>query len=50
MATNTTTPPNSGTTSTKRLDAILQGQVPATLTGPTLDGLRELQGEELAIA
>ncbi len=34
----------------ERLDAILQGQDPATLTGPTLDSLHELQGEELAIA
>lgn len=34
----------------ERLDAILQGQDPATLTGPTLDSLHELQGEELAVA
>ena len=33
-----------------RLDAIVQGQDPTTLTGPTLDALHDLQGEELAIA
>ena len=33
-----------------RLDAILQGQDPGTLTGPALDSLHQLQGEELAIA
>jgi hypothetical protein len=35
---------------TQRLDAIAQGQDPATLSGPDLDALRELQGEELAVA
>jgi hypothetical protein len=34
----------------ERLDALLQGQDPTTLTGPALDGLHQLQGEELAIA
>lgn len=34
----------------ERLDAITQGQDPATLTGPALDALHELQGEELALA
>jgi hypothetical protein len=34
----------------ERLAAIVQGQDPATLTGPALDSLHELQGEELAIA
>jgi hypothetical protein len=34
----------------ERLDAITQGQDPTTLTGPALDALHELQGEELAIA
>jgi hypothetical protein len=34
----------------ERLDAIVQGQDPSTLTGPSLDALHELQGEELAIA
>ena len=34
----------------QRLDAIAQGQDPATLTGPALDALHQLQGEELAIA
>jgi hypothetical protein len=34
----------------ERLDAIVQGQDPGTLTGPALDSLHELQGEELAIA
>ena len=34
----------------ERLDAILQGQDPTTLTGPALDSLHQLQGEELAIA
>ena len=33
-----------------RLDAITEGQDPATLTGPSLAALVELQGEELAIA
>ncbi len=33
-----------------RLEAITEGQDPATLTGPSLDALKELQGEELAIA
>ena len=35
---------------TERLDAIAQGQDPATLTGPALDALHELQGEELAVS
>ena len=34
----------------ERLDAITQGQDPATLTGAAADELTELQGEELAIA
>ena len=34
----------------ERLDAITQGQDPTTLTGPALDALHELQGEELAVA
>ncbi len=34
----------------ERLDAIVQGQDPTTLTGPALDSLHQLQGEELAIA
>jgi hypothetical protein len=34
----------------QRLDAIVQGQDPKTLTGPALDALHALQGEELAIA
>jgi hypothetical protein len=34
----------------QRLDAILQGQEAAALTGPAIDALNELQGEELAIA
>ena len=34
----------------ERLDAITLGQDPTTLTGPALDALTELQGEELAIA
>ncbi len=34
----------------ERLDAILQGQDPTTLTEPALDSLHQLQGEELAIA
>jgi hypothetical protein len=34
----------------ERLDAIAAGQDPRTLTGPALDALTELQGEELAIA
>ncbi len=34
----------------ERLDAITQGQDPETLTGPALDALHDLQGEELAIA
>jgi hypothetical protein len=34
----------------ERLDAILQGQDPATLAGPDLDALHELQGYELAVA
>ena len=34
----------------QRLAAILQGQDPTTLTGPALDSLHQLQGEELAIA
>lgn len=34
----------------ERLDAILQGQDPTTLTGPAADALHQLQGEELAIA
>ena len=34
----------------QRLDAIAQGQDPATLTGPALDALHQLQGEELAVA
>jgi hypothetical protein len=34
----------------QRLDAIAQGQDPQTLTGPALDALHALQGEELAIA
>lgn len=33
-----------------RLDAITRGQGPTTVTGPALDALHELQGEELAIA
>ena len=33
-----------------RLGAILQGQDPTSVTGPTLDALKELQGEELAVA
>ena len=33
----------------ERLDAISQGQDPAALTGPALDALHDLQGEELAI-
>ncbi len=35
---------------TERLAAVAQGQDPATLTGPALDALQELQGEELAVA
>lgn len=35
---------------TERLKAAVQGQDPATVTGPTLDALKQLQGEELAIA
>ena len=35
---------------TQRLDAIAQGQDPATLGGPDLEALHELQGEELAVA
>jgi hypothetical protein len=35
---------------TQRLDAIAQGQDPATLSGPDLEALHELQGEELAVA
>lgn len=35
---------------TQRLGAIAQGQDPTTLTGPDLDALHELQGEELAVA
>ena len=34
----------------ERLAAIVQGQDPTTLTGPALDSLHQLQGEELAIA
>ena len=34
----------------ERLDAIVQGQDPTTLTGPALDSLHQLQGEERAIA
>lgn len=34
----------------ERLDAISQGQDPTTLTGPALDALHQVQGEELAIA
>ncbi len=34
----------------QRLDAVAQGQDPKTLTGPALDSLHALQGEELAIA
>jgi hypothetical protein len=34
----------------QRLDTIAQGQDPATLAGPALAALEELQGEELAIA
>lgn len=34
----------------QRLDAIAQGQDPATLTGPSLAALEEIQSEELAIA
>ncbi len=34
----------------ERLAAVVQGQDPTTLTGPALDSLHQLQGEELAIA
>ena len=34
----------------ERLAAVLQGQDPKALSGPALDALHELQGEELAIA
>ena len=34
----------------ERLAALLQGQDPKALSGPALDALHELQGEELAIA
>jgi hypothetical protein len=34
----------------ERLDAITQGQDPKTITGPALDALHELQGEELTVA
>jgi hypothetical protein len=35
---------------TERLKAIVGGQDPKTVTGPTLDALKALQGEELAVA
>jgi hypothetical protein len=34
----------------ERLDAIVQGQDPTTLSGPDLDALHELQGYELAVS
>jgi hypothetical protein len=34
----------------ERLGAIVQGQDPTTLTGPALESLHQLQGEELAVA